>query len=50
MIKELQEILDIIWGSDYEYHLQNKLNCLNEPKKKRKQPRDKKGRFVKRII
>ncbi len=32
MIKELQEILDIIWGT--------------EPKKKRKQPRDKKGRFT----
>jgi hypothetical protein len=35
MIKELQDILDIIWGSP-------------KPKKKRKQPRDKKGRFVRR--
>ena len=35
MIKELQEILDIIWGS-------------SEPKKKRKRTRDKKGRYIRR--
>ena len=33
MIQELQDILDIIWGTE-------------EPKKKRKPPRDSKGRFV----
>tara|TARA_R100000781_G_scaffold113933_1_gene83536 strand:- start:1716 stop:1841 length:126 start_codon:yes stop_codon:yes gene_type:complete len=35
VIDAIEEILDIIWGSP-------------EPKKKRKQPRDKKGRFVRR--
>ena len=34
MIQALQDLLDIIWGSP-------------KPKKKRKPPRDSKGRFIK---